>query len=352
MTPPEYDVANVPHGGGYSHGGIAVLYQQGFNVVSRSDNTDRHFTSFEYCFIVFSCGSKCFTVVTRPYPSAKNQLTTGMLLNEFSQFMQDLTIAKGGRLSNSGRPESPSGYSQWPWYSKIWWTYDHSRSWAICYWTNPPMWSYSWCCNNTHVLDLISDHALLACSLRVRKPPVPRTIITSRKYRSIDCANLNEEVLSSELTISVAILPMLFLISTIRYFRTYLTNMHHLRPKLLSHAFSSPGLVTLYIKLNVSVAERKWISSGLTVDYEHFKELKNKYKNALYSAKCDFYNRKILDCGNDFKSMFDVISTILHDPPSFLITALHLNWQIVLQRILLLRYRLVDWLLLRLLLNL
>ena len=41
------------------------------------------------------------------------------------------------------------------------------------------------------------------------------------------------------------------------------------------------------------------------------KELKNKYNNALYSAKCDFFNRKILDCGNDFKSMFDVISTIL-----------------------------------------
>ena len=95
MTPPEYDVANVPVGGRDSHGGIAVLYQQGFNVVSKSDNTDRYFTSFEYCFIVFTCGSKCFTVVTRPYPSAKNQLTTGMLLNEFSQFMQDLTIAKG-----------------------------------------------------------------------------------------------------------------------------------------------------------------------------------------------------------------------------------------------------------------
>ena len=58
-------------------------------------------------------------------------------------------------------------------------------------------------------------------------------------------------------------------------------------------------------------AERKWISTGLTVDFEHFKVLRNQYNSALYSAKCEFYNGKILECGNNFKSMFAVIGDIL-----------------------------------------
>jgi hypothetical protein len=63
MTPPGYDIVNVPRGGGDPHGGIAVLYQKGFKIVSKTDNTDRIFKSFECCSIVFTSGSKCFTVV-------------------------------------------------------------------------------------------------------------------------------------------------------------------------------------------------------------------------------------------------------------------------------------------------
>ncbi len=51
--------------------------------------------------------------------------------------------------------------------------------------------------------------------------------------------------------------------------------------------------------------------SSQSIDYEHFKELRNNYNSALYSAKCEFFNQKILGCGNDFKSMFAVINDVL-----------------------------------------
>ena len=200
---------------------------------------------------------------------------------------------------------------------------------------------------NTHVLDLISDHALVACTLCVRKPPVPRTTITSRKYRSIDCANLNEDVVSSELTISLANTAD----AAVDQYNKVLSDL------LDQHAPSCTKTVVPRIqqpwfsdslhqaKRERRKAERKWISSGLTDDYEHFTELKNKYNNnALYSAKCNSsivrslivvmtLNQCLMSSAPFFRR---------NDPPSFLITALHLNWQIGLQRILLLRYRLLD----------
>ena len=63
-------------------------------------------------------------------------------------------------------------------------------------------------------------------------------------------------------------------------------------------------------------AERKWISNGMTVDFERFKELINKYNSSLYNAKCEFFNQKILDCGNYFKSMSAVIGDILQNRKS------------------------------------
>ena len=219
MTPSGYDIINVPRGGGDPHGGIAVLYQQGFKIASNSDknsdNTNHHFKSFEYSSVVFTCGSKCFTVVTiyRPYPSAKNRLTTGMFFDEFSQFMQDMIIAKGdlvvvgdlnlhldihddpstqkfGELMNSlGLSQSVSGPTH---------RCGHTLDVVISRENDNLV-------EDTRVHDLISDHALIECTLRVRKPSIPRTTITSRKYRSIDCATLDDDILSSELSTSLAL---------------------------------------------------------------------------------------------------------------------------------------------------
>ena len=263
-----------------------MLYQQGFNVVSKSDNTDRHFTSFEYCSIVFTCRSKCFTVVIiyRPYPSAKNQLTTGMFLDEFSQFMQDLTIAKGdlvvvGDLNLHLDIHIDPGTQK---FGELMTTLGLEQSVTRpthrCGHTLDVVISRKNdnLVENTHVLDLISDHALVACTLCVRRPPVPKTTITSRKYRSIDCANLNEDVVSSELTISLANTGDAAADQDNKVLSDLLDQHAPSCTKTVVPRIQQPWFSdSLHqAKRERRKAERKWISSGLTVDYEHFKELK------------------------------------------------------------------------------
>ena len=196
-----------------------------------------------------------------------------MFLDEFSQFMQDLTIAKGdlvavgdlnlhldihndpgtqkfGELMTTlGLEQSVTGPTH---------RCGHTLDVVISRENDNLV-------ENTHVLDLISDHALVACTLCVRKPPVPKTTITSRKYRSIDFANLNEDVVSSELTISLANTADAAAADQYNKVLSDLLDQHAPScTKTLSHAFSSPGLVTLYIKLNVSVA--KLSENGSLVD--------------------------------------------------------------------------------------
>ena len=57
---------------------------------------------------------------------------------------------------------------------------------------------------DTRVLDLISDHAIVACTLQIGKPKLSRKQITSRKYRSIDPLALQEDIASSTLITSPA----------------------------------------------------------------------------------------------------------------------------------------------------
>lgn len=60
LTPPGYDIINVPRGNGDPHGGIAVIYKKNLIIVSTSENRGSNIKSFESCEVVFSTGTKCF----------------------------------------------------------------------------------------------------------------------------------------------------------------------------------------------------------------------------------------------------------------------------------------------------
>ena len=55
---------------------------------------------------------------------------------------------------------------------------------------------------DTHILDMISDHRLISCTLQIERPKVPRKQITSRKYRSIDPEVLKKDIECSVLVTS------------------------------------------------------------------------------------------------------------------------------------------------------
>ncbi|XP_072023255.1 uncharacterized protein [Amphiura filiformis] len=325
LTPPGYEIYNIPRGGGDPHGGIAILFKQGITVVSKSCDQNHQYTNFEFCDVVFTCGSKCFTLVTvyRPYPSAKNQFTAGKFFEEFSQFLQDYAISQGELVlvvDLNLHLDIEDDYNTQKFA-------DLMDSLSLTQFVVGPTHRCGHTLDvvisresdnlvkNTCVLDLISDHALIACTLQIAKPKIPMKTITSRKYRSIDPAVLKEDIVSSVLTSS----PATNVNDAVNQYNDILSNLLDLhapaRTKSVVPRIQQPWFSdSLHqLKRERRKAERKWISSRLTVDLEIFKALRNKYNVALYHAKCTFFNNKILECGNNYKTMFSIIGEVLHN---------------------------------------
>ena len=324
ITPPGYDIYNVPRGKGDNHGGVAVVFKEHMKVVSKSDNRDRHFKTFEYCELLFTNGSKCFTLadIYRPYPSSVNKLTTAMFLEEISQFLQDCAISKGDlvvvgdfniHLNKIDDPDTRRfnqlieslGLIQ----TAVGPTHRDGNTLDVV--LSREMDSLV---KSTRVLDLISDHRLIACVLTVSKPSVPRKTITSRKLRSIDQQSFTKDIESSILCSS----PTCDVTNAVEQYNKSLSELLNKHAPLCTRTVTPKDLQPWFsdslhqMKRERRKAERKWISSGLTVDLDHFKMIRNQYNVALYHAKCSFFNNKINDCGNDFRSMFSVIGEILH----------------------------------------
>ena len=300
LTPPGYDIYNVPRGSGDAHGGIIVLFKKGITVVSKSNNRNCHLKSFESCDIIFTCGSKFFTLVTvyRPPPSRKNKLNVGLFFEEFSPFLQDCAISKGelvlvGDLNfHLDIKDDPDAIT----------FLDLIDS----------------CGLTQSVVGPTHRSAIVACTLQIGKPKLSRKQITSRKYRSIDPLALQEDIASSTLITS----PATNINDAVKQYNDTLSNLldQHapLSTKTVVPRVQQPWFSdSLYqLKRERRKAERKWKSTGLTVDFDHFKEVRNNYNVALFSAKCSFYNSKIIECGNDFKTMFSIIGDILQKKKS------------------------------------
>ena len=140
---------------------------------------------------------------------------------------------------------------------------------------------------DTRVLDLISDHAIVACTLQIGKPKLSRKQITSRKYRSIDPLALQEDIASSALITS----PAININDAVKQYNVTLSSLldQHapLSTKTVVPRVQQPWFSdSLYqLKRERRKAERKWKSTGLIIDFDHFKEVRNNYNVALFSAK-------------------------------------------------------------------
>ncbi|KAJ8047429.1 hypothetical protein HOLleu_06422 [Holothuria leucospilota] len=166
--------------------------------------------------------------------------------------------------------------------------------------------------NSFRVLDLISDHNFIACNLDIAKPPPPVKTVNTRKYRSIDMFALKDDIiseLSTNLSDNVCDLVDNYnhvMFEIIDKHAPIITKKMVLRPK---QPWFTNSLKRA--KCNRRKAERNWISSGSLRDFDQFRRARNRYNIELYNSKCSFLNPEIVDCGNDFKSMFRTINGIL-----------------------------------------
>ncbi len=135
------------------------------------------------------------------------------------------------------------------------------------------------------VLDLISDHHIVACNLDVAKPPPLVKTITSRKYRSVDLPAFKNDISSSDLkTASSESNNVCDLADKYNSVMSDLLNKHApLSTKRVVIRPKQPWFTNSLhsAKRNRRKAERKWISSRSLIDFDKFKKARNSYNIEL-----------------------------------------------------------------------
>ena len=165
------------------------------------------------------------------------------------------------------------------------------------------------------VLDRISDHSLIACYLDYSKPKPVKQTITSRKLRSINIQDLQEDIRTSELTICLTS-NVCTLVERYNQILTELLDKYvpATTKTVVLRSWQPWFTDSLHqAKRDHRKAEHKWLRSGSFIDFEEFKRVRNSYNNQLYKTKSDYFNNKILDCGNDSKNLCLIINDILHN---------------------------------------
>ena len=166
---------------------------------------------------------------------------------------------------------------------------------------------------------VLSDHFSVTCTLTLAKPSFERKEISYRKLKSIDMQRFRDDLDK-------------LLVNTVDENSMDISVVAHDYNKLLSdlldkHAPLKTRFITLRpaapwytddIKLEKQKRrrlERRWRSSGLTVDRELFVEQCNNVKKCVHEAKMTYYSELINENQSNPKVLFSSIDKLLHRRP-------------------------------------
>lgn len=302
-------------------GGVCAILRKGYSV---KRNTTSVFKSFEHLDLRVESG---FThlriiVVYRPPPSKKNKLSASQFFDEFSTFLETVSIPTHNliiagdfnfHLDAISRNSDASAFA------------DLLSSFGLIQHVQDPTHERG------HLLDLIitksagglvikpnvtfglpSDHALISCRVTLPRPRPTRVLVTRRKLRSINLDEFRESVICS----SLAREPSADLSSLTEQFDTVLCDL------LEQHAPQCTRYVTLRphapwfddslrnAKLIKRRLERKWRLTRLEVDRQIYRQYCATYQQLLKNAKSTYHNNKLKDL--DQKALFREVDMLVH----------------------------------------
>jgi hypothetical protein len=193
LTPNGYSFMNFARDSEHHGGGIGVLYKSSIKLTITSTQWDTKF--FEHCCVKDSQTGLCFICVYRPFPSTVNKFRTSDFLEEFDNFINDITtlpnkiIILGDFNIHVNKPEKPevrhyqnslssAGFHQYitvPTHISGN-TLDHLMTRVdddiiVNYWVED---------------NAVSDHFVVKCTIRCKKPTPKKVSCTRRDFRTID----------------------------------------------------------------------------------------------------------------------------------------------------------------------
>ena len=299
LLPPGYDVLHIPRPCGRRGGGVGLVFKSTLKI---SMIEKEEFDSFEHMVVKLKCESTSYTIVIvyRPPCSKRNQLTYESFCCEFPSLLENVMIDKS-RLLILGDFNIPMDNPEHPKTAKFNDILDtfglrqHVKSATH---------------NSGHILDLIltreeecisnsikdkliSDHSAVLFDLQIKKPPLPTKEIAYRKIKSINIESFIQDIKNSQLNDCLSsdkdVNELATMYNTI--LGTLLEKHAPLKRKTITIHPKAPwySIEIQAAKKTRRQAERKWNSTGLTIDEDHYRDLNLEVNNMITESKCNFY---------------------------------------------------------------
>ena len=160
---------------------------------------------------------------------------------------------------------------------------------------------------------IISDHNPIRVTISIPKPEPVRKQITYRKIKDIDINSLQEDILKSSLINK----PSDNIDSFVNQYNETLSAI------LNEHAPVIDKTVTVHpnapwfsedisqAKRKRRCAERRWCSNKTQINLEMLRESRVEVNTLCRKAKCQYYQTKIEECGNDKNALFKLTDSLL-----------------------------------------
>ena len=324
LTPPGYTSFSFPRPsttGAKTGGGIVVIVRD--NLAPKcSFNTTFPFphTSFEVVSMTLGMNTQKVNMVCvyRPPPSKRNKSSDSIFLQEFPELlvfcnnlpgdlllMGDFNVHYEVLASSTTKRfrEALDMFSMTQWVTEptnI--KSGHTLDLAITRDTDHLLVST---CQRR---DLTSDHSATLSVLNIPKPESATLFVTVRCIRKIDKAVLHAD-LESEVTPGMSLSELNYVLSQTldRHAPLVRRRVHKQKP---TPWYNSIAGELRELKQERRRAERRWLSTGLTVHRDLFKAAKDKVAGLVLSAKTAFYSSQITE-SRTCKELFKNLNSLL-----------------------------------------
>jgi hypothetical protein len=319
LTPEGYSIVTKirPSGRG---GGVALIYRS--SLVCNPVKSHFISSAFECMEVTLINGSKSvrIVVVYRPPPSPKNGLKPGQFHLEFADYLTHLVglpskviivgdfnvhWEKASNLETTAFRDimESAGFTQHvigPTHIE-----NHTLDLVFCQTDDSVI-------SSVHIGSLISDHNIIFCDLNIKKPPLPKKTLAVRKLKAINHSNINSDIASSELLKAIDTPPE----DAHNIYDRTLRNILDKHAPVKSITVSMRP-VTYWMNDNILKEKRlrrkcegTWRRTHLEVHRQIFIEQRRKVNTMIQSAKISHYRDKIIQCGNDQKALFNIITSL------------------------------------------
>jgi len=318
LTPPGFSFIHVPRPSARG-GGVGLVYRSTINVTQQDIGT---YSSFENLSVVFTSGSKSYTIII-VYRPPSNKVTITKFLEDFVTSMEipllskrhttvigdfNIHIDKPDNRNTCRFTDTLESLNLVQHITEPTHTSGHTLDLLITKATDfVPRISVSDYC--------ISDHSAIFYSLETSAPALPKKSIKYRKIKSINIEALKDDIVQSSL--QNAITNIYDPNAAVTIFNTTLSTILNdhapLKNRIVTIRPTAPwyGEEIKTAKKQRRKAESIWRKSNLIIHREIYIQHRNTVNNLIYKAKKNFYQHKINENNDNQKTLFKFLNDIL-----------------------------------------